>query len=64
MLPLPTLVELKLASGLTAPRRLADVLELIRVRRLPAELAEELHPYVREKFGELWRAAQAAEDEY
>jgi hypothetical protein len=54
-------VELKLASGITAPHRLrdlADVLELIRVAALPAELADELDPFVREKYLELWRAAQ------
>lgn len=66
LLPLPTLVELKLASGMTAPHRLrdlADVLELIRVAGLPAELAEELDPSVREKYRELWQAAQVAEPE-
>jgi hypothetical protein len=54
-------VELKLASGISAPHRLrdlADVLELIRVADLPAELADELDPFVREKYLELWRAAQ------
>ncbi len=61
LLPLPRLVELKLASGISAPHRLrdlADVLELIRVADLPAELADELDPFVREKYIELWRAAQ------
>jgi hypothetical protein len=61
LLPLPTLVELKLASGMTAPHRLkdlADVLEVIRVLRLPREFGENLNPYVRERFLELWRAAQ------
>ena len=66
LLPLPRLIELKLASGMTAPHRLkdlADVLEVIRVLKLPAGLAEELDPYVREKYGELWQAAQAADRE-
>jgi hypothetical protein len=61
-LNLPTLIELKLASGMTAPGRLkdlADVQELIRILDLPAEYAEQLQPYVREKFGELWRAGHA-----
>ena len=61
ILALPTLVELKLASGMTAPHRLkdlADVLELIRVARLPEAFAETLNPYVRDKYEELWRAAQ------
>ena len=66
LLPLETLIELKLASGMTAPHRLrdlADVLELIRVNALPQELAESLDPYVREKYLELWQAAQVSEDE-
>jgi hypothetical protein len=66
VLPLPTLVELKLASGLTAPHRLkdlADVLELIRAIALPAELTAELNPYVRDKYLELWRAAQIQDPE-
>ncbi len=66
LLPLTTLVELKLASGMTAPHRLrdlADVLELIRVRKLPADFAASLHPYVREKFAELYRAAQGATED-
>ncbi len=61
LLPLPTLIELKLASGMTAPHRLkdlADVLELIRIVKLPKTLANDLHPYVREKYLELWQAAQ------
>jgi hypothetical protein len=61
LLPLPRLVELKLASGMSAPHRLkdlADVLELIRAIELPETLAADLNPYVREKYLELWRAAQ------
>jgi hypothetical protein len=61
VLALPRLTELKLASGMTAAHRLkdlADVLELIRATRLPAELAADRHPYVRDKYLELWRAAQ------
>ncbi len=53
---LEKLVELKLASGMTVPDRLkdlADVQELIKIRALPAEFAERLDPYVREKFLEL-----------
>ena len=56
-LSLPRLVELKLASGLTNPLRLkdlADVQELIRLLKLPAEFAEQLDPYVRGKFADLW----------
>ena len=64
LLPLPRLVDLKLASGISAAHRLrdlADVLELIRAAGLPAELANELDPSVREKYLELWRAAQTAD---
>ena len=66
LLPLPRLIELKLASGMTAPHRLkdlADVLEMIRILKLPAGLAEELDPYVQEKYRELWGAAQTEDRE-
>ena len=51
------LIELKLASGMTAPHRLkdlADVQELIKIRGLQPEFAEQLDPYVRGKFLELY----------
>jgi len=61
------LIELKLASGMTAPHRLkdlADVQELIKIRRLPAEFSEKLDPYVREKFLELYESVrQSPKDE-
>jgi hypothetical protein len=60
-LSLPALVELKLASGMTNPGRLkdlADVQELIRLLRLPAEFAEQLQPFVKEKYRELWQSVQ------
>jgi len=66
ILSLPKLVELKLASGMTAPHRLkdlADVLELVRAAKLPAELAASLDPYVRDKYLELWHAAQIEDPE-
>lgn len=66
LLPLSTLIELKLASGMTAPHRLrdlADVIELIRVNALDEEFASSLNPYVQEKYRELWRAAQGADEE-
>ena len=47
LLPLPKLIELKLASGVTAPHRLrdlADVLELIRVASLTSDFAEQGAP--------------------
>jgi hypothetical protein len=66
ILSLPKLVELKLASGMTAPHRLkdlADVLELIKAANLPASLADDLDPYVRAKYSELWTAAQTRDPE-
>jgi hypothetical protein len=64
---LPRFLELKLASGMTAPHRLqdlADVLRLIAVAKLPRTLGAELDPYVRPKYEELWQAAQHPEDDY
>ena len=58
---LPTLVELKLASGMTSPGRmkdLSDVLELIKSLDLRATFADQLNPYVREKYMELWGQAK------
>lgn len=66
LLPLPRFLELKLASGMTAGHRLhdlADVLDLVRSAGLRLELADELHPWVRDKYRELWNAAQG-EDPY
>jgi hypothetical protein len=43
---------------MTNPRRakdLVDVQELIAVLGLPAAFADQLHPFVRDKFRELWR---------
>jgi len=50
---LPTLVNLKLASGMTAPHRrrdLADVQDLIRVLKLDEKFAESLNLYTRATF--------------
>ena len=63
--PLETLINLKLASGMTDPGRLkdlADVQELIRLKELDALYAEKLHPYVREKFLELHRGVALSKD--
>jgi len=63
---LTTLLELKLASGLSAAHRLkdlADAQELMRVLKLPREFKDHLNPYVREKFDELWTAVQQAPPE-
>jgi len=53
---LEKLIELKLASGISAADRLkdlADVQELIKIRNLDAEFAVKLDPYVRTKYLEL-----------
>ena len=66
VLALPVLIELKLASGMSAPHRLkdlADVLELVRAVGLSENLAEQLDPSVRNKYRELWQAAQGATDD-
>ncbi len=63
-LSLEKLIELKLASGMTAPHRLkdlADVQELIKLKRLPAEYAEKLNEFVRSKFLELQKAVEDSE---
>ena len=63
---LEKLIELKLASGMTAPhllKDLADVQELIKVKILSAEFAEKLDPSVREKFIELYSAVPAAREQ-
>jgi hypothetical protein len=54
---LVTLIELKLASALTAPHRLkdaADVQALIAANALPREFAVELHVSVRPEYVRLW----------
>jgi hypothetical protein len=64
---LPRFVELKLASGMTArdrPRDLDDVIRLIRVRGLDRGFADQLDPYVRAKYLELWEAAQTPSEDY
>jgi hypothetical protein len=56
-LQLPTLVELKLASGMTNPLRigdLADVLRLIQHLDLPLDFANQLNPFVQAKYREMW----------
>jgi hypothetical protein len=58
---LEKLIELKLASGMTAPDRLkdlADVQEMIKIRSLDGEFADKLNPYVREKYLELFAAVE------
>ncbi len=61
MVDLRTLIELKLASGISASDRLkdlADVQELIRVLNLPLEIASQLDGSVREEYLKLWSAIE------
>ena len=63
VITLEKLIELKLASGMTAPDRLkdlADVQELIKARHLSREFASKLNPYVQEKYLELVAAVDSA----
>jgi hypothetical protein len=60
-------IELKLASGQASHRAqdLHDVQQLISARSLPRELADQLHPSLREAYLRKWDDAQkAATDEY
>jgi len=60
---LEKLVELKLASGMTAPDRLkdlADVQELIKLKSLDADFASKLNEFVRPKYIELFDAVASA----
>ncbi len=60
-LSLAKLIEMKLASGLSAPDRLqdfADTIQVIRANRLGEHFADQLHPYVQPKYRELWGYAQ------
>ena len=61
---LEKLIELKLASGMSAPHRLrdlADVQDLITRLKLPVALADQLDPWVRATYQDLWETAQAGE---
>src|SRR3990172_12345920 len=56
VIDLKSLIEIKLASGMTAKGRLqdlADVQRLIEQHHLTLDFANQLHPYVRNKFIEL-----------
>lgn len=67
VITLPRLIELKLASGMSAPHRardLVDIQDLIHRAKLPEELVKQLNPYVQAKFTELWALAQVPDDEY
>ena len=58
---LAKLIELKLASGLSAPDRprdFDDTIQLIRANHLVEHFADQLHAYVQPKYRELWGYAQ------
>jgi len=60
---LEKLIELKLASGLSAAHRLrnlADVQDLIVALDLPIDLAERIDASVRDEYRRLWEAAWSA----
>lgn len=61
IITLENLIELKLASGLTAPHRLrdlADVQDLISVLNLPLDFMKDLNESVRAEYKRLWEAAK------
>jgi hypothetical protein len=61
---LDKLIELKLASGMSAPHRLrdlADVQDLISILSLPADFAEKLDESVRGEYERLWQSVQEAQ---
>ena len=65
VITLEKLIELKLASGLTAPHRLrdlADVQDLISLLGLPLELEEQLDESVRNEYRRLWETVQKARE--
>ena len=47
-------------SAVHRMKDLADIIELVQSLELGAEFAAELHEDVREKYREMWAAAQAA----
>ena len=47
-----------MTGGVTRLENLAGVVELTRLLRLPADFADGLPPYVRDKFTDLWTAIQ------
>lgn len=61
VITLPKLIELKLASGMSAPGRmrdLSDVQELIVALNLPRTFADSLNSSVRDEYFRIWDAAQ------
>ena len=62
---LPAIITLKLASGMTNSGRLkdlADVQELIKLKKLPRDFSNDLPEYVRPKFLEIWDNTSSGEE--
>jgi hypothetical protein len=67
VVPLEKLIELKLATGLSAAHRLkdiADTQEMIRALNLPLALADKLDISVRDEYIRLWHTVHDAADLY
>jgi hypothetical protein len=65
VISLPKLIELKLASGLSAAHRmrdLADVQDLIAKLDLPRSLEDEIDPSVRDEYLRMWEVAATSRD--
>jgi hypothetical protein len=60
---LPTLVQLKLASGQSPDRfkDLGDAQEMIRTLKLPLDFQEKVDPSLRETYMQLWNAVDRSE---
>ncbi len=66
-LNLSSLIELKLASGMSSADRikdLADVQELVKLFQLRSDFENNLNLYVRDKYRELWQAAVGSRKRY
>ena len=66
-LSLPSLVELKLASGMSNVGRmkdLGDVTEMIKELQIPRDFAGALNTFVREKYWELWDGVNPSAKRY
>lgn len=66
VITLEKLIELKLASGLSASHRLrdlADVQDLIALHKLPLDFELKLDASVRAEYRRLWELAQSAADD-
>ena len=64
---LTTLIELKLASGMSSEQRgkdLVDIQQLIQAAHLPLDLADQLNPYVQDKYRALWSLVWPAGHRY